>query len=547
MATAQPTSIRVTPLDIVEQRAFVRFSPEAKIALCHLAGAPWFDKDESATLHDLQREVLSRPEREKIVHGASRLGKSVLGGCEGLIETMLPHAKCAIVAARYDHVAHEFQYIHRGLRKLFDGVPQAFVRLVFRNTQNYHEHDAHTIWGSRTRGYSTDSDDGASLLGQMFTRVILGEGSHISPEILDKKVMRAIDGALMARQDGRQHDTGFLSIYTTPKGYEGCSAAEWERVLKQTNRNPEMLHYANTSFAESVWIREANILENPAYSRSVFAARKKSLDKVAFEEQYLGKMTFKTGRIYKEYDEERHTFLTGVYSPTDIRKMRLGIGMDTGAYFGAILVGTDQDHRHHVLGEVYSQQQTITVAMDELKDMVIRVVGPAFGVKDFTKLKDRIDLWNVDPASQHKLEIMEALDIGIAHPVYAGTEGKKFGLLPTIDIVRELFKNNRLDIDEDCTYLNDMLRKYVWKHVKTIGATAASRMPVITEPKKAYDHLCDALRFIVVTMDMLGPLDELPVPETIQEAWNQSIRDRLHGPLREAKRRGEEMWRSNQQ
>lgn len=130
--------LRVSPSDIVEQRAFIRVSPEAKVKLCHLAGAPWWDKDENAKLSKLQVEVLGRPEREKIVHGGSRLGKSVLGGCEGIIEAMLPHSKTAIVAARYDHVAHEFQYVHQGMRKLFEGVPQAFVRLVFRSTQNSH-------------------------------------------------------------------------------------------------------------------------------------------------------------------------------------------------------------------------------------------------------------------------------------------------------------------------------------------------------------------------------------------------------------------------
>jgi hypothetical protein len=132
------------------------------------------------------------------------------------------------VAARYDHVAHEFQYIYQGMRELFKDHPQAFQRLIFRHSQNYHDYDCHTVWGSRVRGFSTDSDDGAALLGQAFTRMILGEGSHITQDILEKKAMRAIDGALMKRGDGIETETGYLSIYTTPKGHEGCSAAEYE-------------------------------------------------------------------------------------------------------------------------------------------------------------------------------------------------------------------------------------------------------------------------------------------------------------------------------
>lgn len=527
-------TLRVSPRDLLDRRAFVRLSPEAKIALCHKAGAPWSDKDPDAKLHDLQKEVLGRPEREKIVHGASRLGKSVLGGCETLCDAILPFTKTAIVAARYDHVSHEYQYVYAGMRNLFRDTPQAFKRLIYRHSQNYHDYECSTIWGAEVRGYSTDSDEGAALLGQAFTRVVLGEGSHISSDILDKKIMRAIDGALMQRSDGSTRETGYLSIYTTPKGYEGCSAAEWDRVQKQTGRKPEKLHYGNVPFPESVWVREANILENPAYDRNVFEARKRSLSKHAFEEQYLGKMTFRTGRIYAEYDEDRH--MRPMPPPEMIKEMRLGVGIDTGSYFGAVLVGISKDNMKWVLGEVYTQQVPISESMEQVREMIIEILSPIHGTREFDLLKERVEMWLVDPASQHKMEIIEALDIALGTP---SRDQGKFELIPTIDQVRDLFKHDEIIVVDGCDWTTDQIKKYVWKQVKAAGGTGAAKAPVVTEPKKGYDHLLDALRFIIIPLNQLGPLEEIPPPVTLQEAWEAHRKNRIFGPLKDAMRRGE--------
>ena len=531
MDTEHPT-IKISPRDLWEARARVYHSPAAKIALCHMAGAPWSDKDPDASLHPLQLEVLSRPEREKIVHGASRLGKSVLGGCETLCESMLPGSKTAIVAGRFDHVAHEFQYLFMAMRNLFRAVPQAFMRLVFKHSQNYHEYDCEPIWGSRVRGYSTKEDEGAALLGQEFSRVVLGEGSHIATDILEKKVMRAIDGALMTRRDGVSIETGYLSIYTTPKGFEGCSASEWERVMEQTKRKPERFHYGNVDFPQTVWIREANILENPAYDKRIYDARKKTLSKAAFEEQYDGKMTFASGRIYAEFVEHIHR--VPLPSSDNIRLMRLAVGIDTGAHFGLILAGIDRRDILWLLAEVYTQKVTINESCDEVKAELTRVLKDVFKTEEWEILKDCVETWYVDPASQHKMELMDLLDITVCVP---GRNEGKFELIPTIDQVRNLYSHNRLFMADTLDITHDQVRKYVWKQVKAVGAKNA---PIVKEPRKDYDHLMDAMRFVVVPLEQMGGLepDDTPV-YTMAQAWEQARRDHLHGPLKAALARAE--------
>lgn len=537
MATKVPTTIRVSPEHIFAKRAFIRLSPAAKIKLCHLAGAPWNHKDPEAKLSDIQREVLHRPEREKIVHGGSRLGKSVLGGCELLLAAMRPYEKFAAVAARYDHVSHEWQYLDAGLRRLFAGMPQAFQRLVYRHSQNYHEYEVHTVWGSYGRGISVDSDDGAALLGQEFNLLVFGEGSHISNSILETKAMRAIDGVLMKNTTGVRRHTGYLSIYTTPKQVFGCSAAEWDRVLAAGDgKDLSCMNLGKVPFAQSVWLREASVLENPAYDEKVFEARKRTLSKAAFEEQYLGKMTYASGRVYAEFDEEKH--LVERPPPEEIRLMRLGVGIDTGAFYGASLVGVDQERRVWVLGEVYTQKVAIGDSCEETRAMVTEILGPAFpeSANVWDSLKERPDIWVVDPASQHKIEIMEALDITLQTP----TRGQgKFDLIPTIDQLRAMMQAPRLFICDDLPWTIDQMRKYVWKAQRTFSEKQSG---LIKEPRKEYDHLMDAMRFVAVPLEELGPRLELPPAATIAERWAAEQAEILRGPLRRHMARGAAMW-----
>lgn len=538
-----PAEIRVSFDDVVEGRAYIRLPFISKLLLCHWAGAPWFDRDPKAFLHGLQVEVLAHREREQIVHGASRLGKSVLGGCRAICEIILPRRSLAVGASRYDHVAHEWQYLYRGMRRLFRGYYQAFKRLIFKHQQAYHDYDCDTIWGSRARGISTDSDEGAQFLGSEYTTVILGEGSHIATDILEKKIMRATDGALMKRTDGTQSESGFLYIFTTPKGHEGCSASEWDRVMKQTRRQPEQLHYGNAPFAQTVWLREANILENPAYDRDVFDARRKSISRAAFEEQYLGKMTFASGRVFAEWKEERHT---RPFPPADyIRECRLGVGIDTGAKFGAVLAAVGKDNAKWILGNVYTEQMMIDDNCIAVHDMVVETLGPIFGVDNFELLKERVDLWMVDPSSQHKLEIIDRLDVVLGTPMASTVSTDRRGtleLLPSIDVLRAWFAADELWIADGCDDYIDQLRKYVWKQTKAVGTKSA---PVIREPKKDYDHLIDAGRFILLPLADAGPLEEPPPPLTLADAWNNRRKEQLHGPLREILKRAEEkggMW-----
>lgn len=522
-----PSTITVSLRDVAARRAYLRLDGEAKIQLCQKAGAPFADRAPNATLSDFQKEVLRRRERHMIVHGGSRLGKSVLGGCFGICELMLPHTSTAFVSARYEHVNDEWKHFANGLKKLFGRHQFAFVRWIHKSQSNYFAFEIETIWGAKAVGYAVDVDEGEVLLGKEFSRVICGEGSRIHPEIGDHRIKRAIDGRLMNNK--LREETGYLTIFTTPSGYEGLSSAEWDRIERKTKGDLEAVHYGMVPFAETYWLFEADVLLNPAYDRTVYDARKReaeaSGDTAAFDEQYRGLRTYASGRVFREFKDTMHR--VEAPRPDQVREMRLGIGFDTGAYFGAVLAGVDRDRVLWWLGETYTEKRHIRESCSDVRHMVTSVLGPVFDTTDFEQLKELIELWVIDPASQHKTEVSEYLgDISLEHP--ARGQGK-FELLPTIDQLRYLMHQDqfRLVIDNTRTY--DQMRKWIWKRVKTGDR---GKLEIVREPVKGHDHLLDAGRFVSIPLMELGPTTEAPHAVSLKQAEAEGLRQSTWGSIR---------------
>jgi hypothetical protein len=169
----------------------------------------------------------------------------------------------------------------------------------------------------------------------------------------------------------------------------------------------------------------------------------------------------------------------------------------------------------------------IDTSTAELQEDILAALAPAFPNAEWPQIRDRIERFVVDPASQHKLEIIDLLELDT---ISTPTRGQgKFDLLPTIDIVRLMFKEDRLFFSNELTWTVDQMRKYVWKQTKTSG----SKDPVIREPRKDYDHLMDALRFAAVPLDEDGPYEEEPPTTSWVEEWENNRKRRFWGPLKE--------------
>lgn len=505
--------VRVTPDQFLSGEAYLRWTFRAKVALAELAGAPWSDKNPKASVkkHREQMRYLSRMERVKVLQGGSRLGKSVLGALDLLIAFITPGSKCAVVASMYEQVDAEWRYFDKGVKRLFGSNLGLMTHYVYKNTPNYHAFGADAVWGSTARGYSTSEGEGDVLMGKEFTDMILGEGSKISIDIFDTKMWRGLNSALMGYERTRR-ESGRLSVYTTADEMNGVSSHLWDRANAATSGDTRLLAYGKVDFAASMYFREVDVLANPDYDRKAYDAAKQLLTPEAFAEQFQGKRGLRVGRVYSEYQPALHKVNSATFDWSKLRQMRLFVGFDTGNHFAAVLVGLDRNKEFWLLGEACADKTHIDRCAEKVKEMLIRTVGRAYGLETYEQVRLAIHGWKVDPASEQKIELRQALGLNSdGESGYSGPSltlptrfgGGKFLLVPTIKIVKGLFEANKIHVLDNLPQWHREAGKYKWAKKKLGGAEGDH---VEQKPVEADDHALDAMRFALVPLGLAGPL-----------------------------------------
>ena len=541
MSTAVATSAtrRPTMRDVAEGRAYMRIPPVGRIMLLHMAGFPWNEKVETARMSALQAECIFRPERELLLSGGTGLGKSAMGGGDGVEEAMLPQAKGFVVGGVYEHVAHEFEYIRQGLLNLFRGHQGAFTRMVVSTARGKEEFEVRTKWRAKIRGLSTNSREGRSLLGNEASKIICAEGSQINEAVMGKRLRRALDRHMMHDKRNAPRRTGYLKVYTTPDEHRGISGAEHARIKRAGRGDLTVYNYPKVPWAQSVWIRKAKSTENPTFSKEAVAAAEAAAvtpeQKAVFRETYEGEIGYASGRVLADFSFEHHK----VPMPPlrDIFRMKLAVGIDTGAYSAAILAGLDQRRVVWFLGEVYEIKVRTDQFADRIRDMLLSTLRPVFGLDEHDEedawqyVRDRISDWYVDPAAQVKLDLAYALGIDTLTPAHRG-EGR-FDLLETLHQMGSGMKARTLLVCEHLEQFGDQTEGYIWKTVRVPGKDGTT----VKEPRKVDDHLIDAGRFVYGPLSQDQPLDEAPEPVTFEDAWRREqmrgIRAELEAELSE--------------
>lgn len=523
----------ITPQDLADKRAFIHLDGEAKIKLAHLGGAPFTD-DPKHTLHDVQKDFLMRQEREQILHGGSRLGKSVLGGISGSAQITIPGQRVAIIADTYDHCYHEFDYA----RQMFDNLfgEEATTIYDFLHHGNVHKMQIDTIWDSTLQVFSVGNDYLDSILGTEWDMVIAGEGSKIAPEIIRLKVWRALTGRAKIDTRGFRRLTGFLLVFTTPDGEFGYPNYEIERINKVTRGHPEQFQlgakrynyetqaWEVTPWEESVYIRTASVLENPAYSREEVeaAAARLGRDSAAFQEQYMGRVVRRTGVILNRFNQDKHR--VNMPSQEHLKTMRFAVGIDFGKNFGAVLIGLDRKNCFYVLGEVFNVEKLTSEDATAIKRMCISILGPLYGMEgvsprevdidlQWREVQKAIDLIYVDAAGQQKDDIQHYLGFPIGY-----TGG--LDVVASLNLLNELFGDNKLFLENSLFTLPDEIKNLVWKPTKRgIGGEGSKEEP------HGQRHVCDALRYGIIPLAQLGSLGTEEKSYDFFEAYARSQLD----------------------
>lgn len=505
----EPIVHAITWPEIFLGHAEVEIPPEGMIALAHKAGAPWNKQDPHARLSDLQCEIITAPERVKVVFGGSRGGKSIAGAVIGLCQLMIPNSEIALIGANYEHCAKEFAYIWEGFFRLF---PRgAAAEAHFRNAKPHFAMRLRTVWGSTIQAYSVLQKEGTQILGNEYDLAILCEAAQFDSNVYSNKIERALLGRAKRRTNSNYlRRTGRAVLLTTPKGLGGASYDLYNRSMHDTKNDLSKLLLKNgAGWFDSFYFKQCDVRElNPTYPAEAFEHARRKLPKKDFEEQFLGKAVIRSGLVYSSFSEEK-TVLDDTRKPSldELRRCTFGVGIDTGSNFAAVLAGIAPSGKVYVLGEAFEVGLNTRGNADSVLEMVQSVLGPVF-----PNPKEAISIWAIDVNSQNILDLEEALDVSFYY--------QKYDLLDSIGHVDLRMGQGMVLIDEGLISLLHEMRGYRYKAKK-------EQMPGSKDTPTGADHLLDAMRYILMQLFDMGPPVESTEPLTVEEMLVKERNDML--------------------
>lgn len=205
--------------------------------------------------------------------------------------------------------------------------------------------------------------------------------------------------------------------------------------------------------------------DNPHIPAEEIDKAKVELTEDRFAQEYLADFRKTQGLVYKEFSRDRHIFV-GDYQDVMKGQVKLIGGVDFGFTNPAAVMSIrkDKDNRYFITEEWYKRQNTDAQIADYTLSQSYNVVYP-------------------DPESASGCEELRRKGIN-TRDVLKNKDSVRNG----INIVRELFKSNRLFIHESCKNLIWELETYSYP----------DRKPDHNEeenPIKENDHALDAIRY----------------------------------------------------
>ena len=230
--------------------------------------------------------------------------------------------------------------------------------------------------------------------------------------------------------------------------------------------------------------------DNPLLDKEELEKARQELTEDRFAQEYLADFRKTEGLVYKEFDRFRH-----VYPDRQIERVtEVLVGIDFGYTNPAAILSIKRDYDNHfwVTEEWYKTRQTNEQIIQVVKRMSPHSVYP-------------------DPEAPDKIQELQNAGLNIRE-----VNKVKDSVARGIDVVRELFKQNRLHISDQCKNLISELETYHYPDKKPEHNEAES-------PVKENDHALDALRYVLMTCT--------PYPTVYwreKERERQRVQPRIH-------------------
>lgn len=258
---------------------------------------------------------------------------------------------------------------------------------------------------------------------------------------------------------------GEALFISTPKGFN-----HFYDLYNQESKDSDYKSFHYTSY------------DNSYIPKDELDKARKELTEDRFAQEYLADFRKTEGLVYKEFNRDRHVYTDEDEANDPIDKVKLFGGVDFGFTNPAavIQVEKDSDARYFVTAEWYKTQQTDAQIADYVTALQWNECYP-------------------DPESAGGIEELVRRGVNVRDVIK-----NKDSIRNGINVVRELFKSNRLFIHESCQNLIWELETYSYPDKKPDHNEEE-------KPVKENDHAMDALRYALSMENIATPKKSVTV------------------------------------
>lgn len=395
------------------------------------------------TPHPCQKLVHDDPAQFKVVVCGRRFGKTVMIANEMIRQALIKPGKYWYLTTTRQQ-AEENTWVDffkkYAPRELIESIDETDLKIRFRTGGEIR------LWGCE----NPESLRGSGLMG-----VVFDEYADIDPMIFERIVLPMLTTT-----------NGWCWFMGTPKGrnhfYEEFIRDKAHEDLKHRDKNgnqivPDLL-YKSWQFKSS---------DSPYIPKAFLEDAKRRMSDQAFREEYEASFETYSGRIYKEYSEERHNILI----PKVRHDWDFYLGIDTGRTTAVSFVGVNTKNEAYVFDEIYDRDSTVADICG-----IIKAKLTEYGINEHMLTTI------IDSASQVKREY-EAQGLSLY-------DSEK-DVNNSIDVIRSRFKGDLLFFDSmKCVAHIAEHRSYIWEE-RLFGST---RQP---KPKKENDHTVNAIQYVL--------------------------------------------------
>lgn len=385
-----------------------------------------------------QNEIASSRKRFRVINAGRRFGKTILA-----VEEMLGVAvskndrRIAYIAPTFQQARDiAWEHLKNRCKPITVDTNESQLKIVVKTQQ-----------GGTSTVTLKSWDAIESLRGQSFHFLVVDEVA----------MMRNFwSGWNEVLRPALTDTKGHAMFISTPKGFN-----HFHELYLRADTDPSYESFHATTY------------DNPHIDPDEIEEAKAQLPEDQFAQEYLADFRKVEGLVYKEFDRERHTFVT-LPNESMILEKRGGIDFGHTNPAGILTVYKTKDRNYYVTDEYYERGKVTNELIQEMQSR-------------------SCSTWYPDPAEPDR--IMEMRRAGLSVSEVSKNVGAG------INSVQKLFKQNRLFIHIGCPNLLWELETYRYKPKR-----ADQNEP--EEPIKENDHLADALRYILHMWENTDSLEE---------------------------------------